>query len=192
MGVIVSALSGLDDTVSTPALTHVKNFMGCVTDDTNTVPEYADLDRLKEKTVQLESVATLFSQSDEKGVSAWSEGMTLRKAAAEKWSVMVRENPDSSAQINTQWNAIWSVVNVTEPSQLKLAATSAMEFVENKEAVSMMMESIPDVGADDLNKVMSECEGHRLSVDVNDVGAPDYEESPHTDDAGLHTKMKRA
>tara|TARA_Y100000310_G_scaffold142402_1_gene141902 strand:- start:31409 stop:34336 length:2928 start_codon:yes stop_codon:yes gene_type:complete len=192
MGIIVSALSGFDDTVSTPALTHVKNFMGCVTDDTNTVPEYADLDRLKEKTVQLESVASLFSQSDEKGVSAWSEGMTLRKAAAEKWSVMVRENPDSSAQINTQWNAIWSVVNVTDPSQLKLAATSAMEFVENKEAVSMMMASIPDVGADDLNKVMSECEGYRLSVDVNDVGVPDYEESPHTDDAGLHTKMKRA
>ena len=56
----------------------------------------------------------------------------------------------------------------------------------------MMMASIPDVGADDLNKVMSECEGYRLSVDVNDVGVPDYEESPHTDDAGLHTKMKRA
>lgn len=81
---------------------------------------------------------------------------------------------------------------MTDPSQLKLAATSAMEFVENKEAVSMLMASIPDVGADDLNKVMSECEGYRLSVDVNDVGVPDYEESPHTDDAGLHTKMKRA
>lgn len=65
-----------------------------------------------------------------------------------------------------------------------------MEFVENKEVVFMMMVFIFDVGVDDFNKVMSECEGYCFFVDVNDVGVLDYEESFYIDDVGFYVKMK--